>query len=203
MKKRIIGRLIWLFFVALIVCFWNFYPQFAPKWKFALSDAQKFTRDYTQVNEDNLFVYKTAEEAVQILQRGSGVLFFGFPSCQRCQHYAPYLNEVAKQEGIGAIYYVDIKEDRAKNTETYQKIVALLGEQLLFDNEGNPRIYVPDVTIISNGKILFHDNESSVVTEEDWTPDEYWTAEKVFALKSRLAEGMKLLPRLCSDGCNE
>lgn len=128
----------------------NFYPQFTSEGEVTLSDAKKFARDYTKVDEDNLFVYKTAEEALQILERGSGVLFFGFPSCQRCQHYAPYLQEVAEQEKIEAIYYIDIKEDRSKNTETYQQIVALLGEQLLFDKEGNPRIYVPDVTIVSN-----------------------------------------------------
>lgn len=51
--------------------------------------------------------------------------------------------------------------------------------------------------------MLFHDNESSVVTEEDGTPEEYWTSERVSALEGRLADGIKLLPRLCSDGCNE
>ncbi len=77
------------------------------------------------------------------------------------------MNEVALQEGIEKIFYIDIKQARAENTETYQQIVALLGEYLLTDDEGNPRIYVPDVTIVSDGKVLFHDNESSVVTEAD------------------------------------
>ena len=130
-------------------------------------------------------------------------MFFGFPSCKRCQYYVPHLQKVAEQEGIEKIYYVDIKEDRAENSESYQQIVAFLGEYLLFDNEGNPRVYVPDVTIVSDGKVLFHDNESSVVTEEDGTPEEYWTSERVSALEGRLADGIKLLPRLCSDGCNE
>lgn len=130
-------------------------------------------------------------------------MFFGFPSCKRCQYYVPHLQKVAEQEGIEKIYYVDIKEDRAENSESYQQIVAFLGEYLLFDNEGNPRVYVPDVTIVSDGKVLFHDNESSVVTAEDGTPEEYWTSERVSALEGRLADGIKLLPRLCSDGCNE
>lgn len=95
------------------------------------------------------------------------MIYFGFSSCQRCQHYVPYLNQVAQKEGIDKIYYTDIKEERAQNSEIYQKIVDVLKEYLLDDEEGNPRIYVPDVTIINKGAIIFHDNESSVVTEED------------------------------------
>ncbi|HRU50227.1 MAG TPA: hypothetical protein P5155_01865 [Candidatus Absconditabacterales bacterium] len=197
--KRLIGVVIAFSLVVVGVITLNYYPKKTA----TLSDAQKFARDYTQVDEDNLFVYKSAEEAVRILENGFGIVFFGFPSCKRCQYYVPHLQKVAEQEGIEKIYYVDIKEDRAENSESYQQIVAFLGEYLLFDNEGNPRVYVPDVTIVSDGKVLFHDNESSVVTEEDGTPEEYWTSERVSALEGRLADGIKLLPRLCSDGCNE
>lgn len=199
MKKRILIVFAGVAIVSAVFWFLNFYPKALP----VLTDAQKFAQAYTQVWEENLFVYKTPEEALQILKKGTGILFFGFSSCQRCQQYAPYLNEVAQQEGIEKIFYIDIKQARAENTETYQQIVALLGEYLLADDEGNPRIYVPDVTIVSDGKVLFHDNESSVVTEADWTPEEYWTTERVVALKHRLAGWMRLIPRLCSDGCNE
>ena len=202
MKKRVkrLVRVVIAFSLVVVgVITLNYYPKKTA----TLSDAQKFARDYTQVDEDNLFVYKSAEEAVRILENWFGIVFFGFPSCKRCQYYAPFLQKVAEQEGIEKIYYVDIKEDRAENSESYQQIVAFLGEYLLFDNEGNPRVYVPDVTIVSDGKVLFHDNESSVVTAEDGTPEEYWTSERVSALEGRLADGIKLLPRLCSDGCNE
>lgn len=171
--------------------------------KSPVSDAELFASEYPWVSQENVFVYKTPAEILQILEKGRGVIYFGFSSCQRCQHYVPYLNQVAQKEGIDKIYYTDIKEERAQNSEIYQKIVDVLKEYLLDDEEGNPRIYVPDVTIVNKGAIIFHDNESSVVTEEDWTPDEYWTPSRVSALQERLSQAMKKLPRLCGEWCNE
>lgn len=168
----------------------------------ALTDAQRFAQEYPLVGEENLFVYRTPAEALQILEKGVGVVYLGFPSCPWCQHYAVYLNEVAQQEGIDQIYYADIKEDRAQDSDVYEEIVDELEDHLLFDAEGDPRIYVPDVTVVNRGKILFHDNEGSVVTEEDGTPDEYRNPERVAALKERLARAMRQLPRVCGADCN-
>lgn len=167
-----------------------------------LTEWERFAQDYTQVAKDNRFVIRTPEEWLNILKKGTGVVFFGFASCKWCQKYAPYIDEIAKEVDIEKIYYVDIKEARANNTETYQEIVAFLGDNLLNDNEWKPRIFVPDITIVHNGKILLHDNESSLATDEDWTPDEYWTIERETALKNKLREGMKKLPKFCSEGCN-
>ncbi|MBQ3066718.1 MAG: hypothetical protein IJD18_01695, partial [Clostridia bacterium] len=42
-----------------------------------------------------------------------------------------------------------------------------------------------NVTFVKDGDILANDNETSVVTEEDGTPEEYWTDTKVEALKTK------------------
>lgn len=167
-----------------------------------ISEWEKFAQAYTRVAKDNRFVFRTPEEWLNILEKWTGIVFFGFDSCKWCQKYAPYIDEIAKEIDISKIYYINIKEDRANNTETYQKIVKFLGENLLNDEEWKPRIFVPDVTIVHNGKILLHDNESSLATDKDWTPDEYWTIERETALKNKLREGMKKLPKFCSEGCN-
>lgn len=163
------------------------------------TDAERFSSEYTKVNEDNLFVYKNSKEIIEILENGTGVVYLGFPECPWCQAYAPYLNEVAKEVGLDKINYLNIKDIREDNTKEYQEIVSLLGDNLLFDEDGNHRIYVPDVTIVKDGVILGHNNETSVVTDEDGTPTEYWTTEKVANLKNELTTMMKkIVPNVCT-----
>ncbi len=63
----------------------------------------------------------------------------------------------------------------------------------MYDNEGDKRIYVPDITFVLNGKIIGHDNETSVVTEADGTPEEYWTEQKKDDLRNKLTKSFKVL----------
>jgi len=156
-----------------------------------VTDREKFAKEYTKVKEDNLFVYSTANEIIKILENGTGIVYLGFPECKWCQAYVPLLNEAAKEFGIEKIHYFNILEDRKNNTTNYKKIVELLNENLLYDDEGNKRVFVPDVTIVKKGQIIGHDNESSVVTESDGTPDTYWTKEKKDALKIKLKSYFK------------
>ena len=109
---------------------------------------------------------------------------------------------VAVEENIDTIYYTNILEDRKNNTEQYQRLVEILKDYLLKDEEGNPRIYVPDITVVSNGEILGHDNETSVITSADsGTPQEYWSEEKIRNLKERLREMFKKLESNICTSC--
>lgn len=148
------------------------------------NDAKRFKEEYTEVADDNLFVYRDAEQIIKILEKGSGIVYLGFPECPWCQRYAKYLDEVAKENNIEKIYYFNIYEDRKNNTDNYKKIVSILEKYLDFDEEGNPRVFVPDVTFVKDGEIVAHDNETSLISEG--TPEEYWTEDKVAALKEKL-----------------
>lgn len=151
-----------------------------------LSDAARFSQEYTLVDENNKFVYSDIDEIIDILEDGTGIVYLGFPECKWCQQYVVYLNEVAKDRGISKIYYYNIREDREKNTKDYQKIVSLLKEYLEEDEDGNPRVYVPAVTFMSNGKILGFDDETAYDTKGYDDPSEYWTDKTVENLKDRL-----------------
>ena len=155
------------------------------------TDAEQFALEYTEVGEDNVFIYKTAEEVIKLMQHGTGVVYLGFPECPWCQAYVKYLNEVAKEVGIDKIYYYNILEDRKNNTDEYQKIVALLKENLEYDNEGNPRIYVPNVSFHVEGKIIGNDLETAYDTKGYEKPEEYWTEEEVKDLKEKLTTYME------------
>ena len=84
---------------------------------------EKFSAEYHEVAKNNVFVYRNIDEIINILEKGTGIVYLGFPECKWCQRYTKYLNEVAMDMGISKIYYYNIREDRKLNTENYQKIV--------------------------------------------------------------------------------
>lgn len=164
-------------------------------------DNVAFAHEYRQVSEDNPFIYRDAKEIIKILEHGTGVVYFGFPECTWCQAYVGILNDVAKEQNIEKIYYFDIYEAREKNTKEYKKIVSILKKHLKKDEEGNPRVYVPDVYVVVDGKIINHNNETSVV-EDDILPVSYWTDEKVKKLKKTLTQNFEpLITKSCTH-CN-
>lgn len=168
-----------------------------------LSDSEKFHQEYPEVNEYNMFVYKDASEIIKILEHGTAVVYLGFPECKWCQAYVPMLNDVSEEEGLEKIYYYNIYEARKNNTGDYQKIVSILSEYLQYDSEGNKRVYVPTVVVVSEGKILGFDDESSYDTLGFDEPKEYWSEERVTNLKSRLSTMVnEVIDNKCSD-CNK
>lgn len=165
------------------------------------SDNIKFSKEYTSVSVDNVFVYRTKEEIINILDHGTGIVYLGYSECPWCMAYVPLLNEIAKNEGIEKIYYYNIKEDRKNNTEFYQKVVSILSDYLDYDEEGRKRIFVPNVTFVKKGKIIFNDNETSLISEG--TPSEYWTEEKKNLFNEKMIKAInELLDDVCTS-CNE
>ena len=154
-------------------------------------DNVRFAEEYKSVTEDNVFTYRSIDEIIKIMEKGTGVVYLGFPECPWCNAYVKYLNEVAKDEGIEKIYYYNILEDRKNNTPKYQKLLEILGDNLQNDPEGNPRIYVPNVSFHVNGKLIGNDYETSLDTHDLSDPSEYWTEEEVTDLKNTLKSYMK------------
>jgi hypothetical protein len=167
------------------------------------TDAERFASEYSKVGTDNVFVYKSIDDIIDILEHGTGVVYLGFSSCPWCQQYAVYLNETAKNAGLDKIYYYDIKEDRANNTDKYQELLTILKGSLQYDDEGQPRIYVPDVTVVKEGKILGRDFETSKDTGGFDNPTDYWTDKKVKALENKLSKLFnQVIDTTCTD-CNK
>lgn len=168
-----------------------------------VSDGEKFAKSYTELTSDNVFVYRNSEEIINILSHGTGAVLLGFPSCPWCQRYVVYLNEVAKELDIDKIYYYDIYEDRKNNTDTYKKIIEILGDNVRYDNEGNKRIYVPYLVGVNEGKIVGFNDETSYDTKGFETPEEYYKENDSSILKESIKEILTLSnPNICSS-CNK
>lgn len=169
------------------------------------NDSKKFASEYTEVSEDNVFVYRDIDEIIKIMKNGTGVVYLGFPECKWCQAYVKYLDEIAKEVGIEKIYYCNISEDRKNNTEKYQEVLSMLEGNLQFDDEGNARIYVPNVSFHIKGELIGNDYETSKDTHNLKEPKDYWTKDEVKDLKQRLTKYMKKVysaSNICTD-CNK
>ena len=187
MKKNILLEIISIIMIALVItgCTNN---------KTVKSDSEKFREEYTSLNgqksesgktirsieipKDNPFVYATAEEIVdKIEKKESFIVYFGFPKCPWCRSVLEQLIKVAQDKEVETIYYVDVYDIRdikeidddgnVKTTrggsEGYQRLLVLL-ENVLDDytltveeeelNLGEKRIYAPNVVAISKGKAI-------------------------------------------------
>lgn len=174
-------------------------------------DAIKFAEEYG-ITEDNVFVYRDADEIIRIMEKGTGVVYLGFPECPWCKAYVEYLNEVAQEVGIEKIYYYNILNDRNSGNEKfedstpeYQKMVAILEDYLELDAEAMARIYVPNVSFHVNGTIVGNDLETAYDTHGFENPEDYWTEEEVSNLKATLKGYMEKVAKelsTCTD-CNK
>ena len=164
------------------------------------TDSEKFAKEYNNITEDNYFVYRDIDEIIKILEHGTGVVYLGFPECPWCQAYVPMLNEVADIEGLEKIYYYNIYEDRKNNTASYQQIVNLIGEYLQYDEEGNKRIYVPAIIVVSEGQIIGFDDETAYDTKGLEKPEEYWIEEEILDLKQKLTT---MISEVVDNSCND
>ena len=142
----------------------------------------------------------TYEELTQSLNSPvKFILYIGRPDCGDCMAFYPLLEDyINEHEGMG-IYYLNIKEDRANNTEEYKKLVELLKDYLYDDDNGNKRIYVPDVYFIKDGNIVGHNNDTSTIQGAD-TAD-YYTDEARQQLKDKLTELVNKV--YGKDSCND
>ena len=195
-KNDIIAVIIVLGFLGLI----SFYYLNLTK----VTDASKFKEEYSNVSEDNVFVYRTDKEIVDILKHGTGIVYLGFPECPWCQAYVSYLDEITKETKIEKIYYLNILEIRKNNTKEYQEIVSLLDNYLSYDEEGKKRIYVPAIVAVKEGEIIGFDDETSHDTKGYETPEEYWKNEDLDGLKAKLEKMFsETVKNVCTTDCNK
>ena len=150
----------------------------------------KFISQYPKVTSGHKFVYAEPAEILDIIDGGDGVVFLGFPECPWCQQLAPIIQEAAQSENIDKIYYLNIKESRANNDEVYQKLVTKLQDYLPKDDDGNPRISVPDVTAYRGGQIVGRFEQEATADGEQVKPDTYWTNDRKDRAVEQLREMM-------------
>lgn len=154
-----------------------------------LTDMQQFKTDYPRVAEQHVFRSVSMKTAIEKLENDTGVVFIGFKECPWCQYLVEYVDKAAKAENLPRVTYVNIRQDRTDNSDDYKKIVSILEPYLAKDEQGNPRVYVPHVIAVKNGKIVdSYRQEEMDQNEAKNGPASYWTTERVSRLDTRLKE---------------
>jgi thiol-disulfide isomerase/thioredoxin len=162
-------------------------------------DEKKFETEYETLNgtaneegvahktvnilKDNNVKYITLEEADKMLEEGSGVIYFGFASCPWCRNLVPTLLDVAKEEELEEIYYVNLLDEEGNDLRSkytlnnknkpkkekdasmeYYNILAALSEHVsqyvLYTESGEPvqvpekRLSAPTVVAVKEGNVI-------------------------------------------------
>lgn len=118
------------------------------------TDSIRFKNEYDMVSEDNLYEYATYLNVTDMLDKGTGIIYFGFPTCTLCKEVVPILDSAAKDKNVKTILYYNFKEIRENNTTEYQKLANILSDYIKEDEEGNKKIEAPTVVFVNKGKIV-------------------------------------------------
>ena len=198
-----------------------------------VSDASKFKEEYESLNgkdgpnqkeyvnievdEDNPFVYIEVDEVIEKLQKGTSVIYFGFPECPWCRNLVPVLIDAANELGVDKIYYYNAVEIRDKKildengniatvtegTKEYKKIVEILYKYLPSYNglkdDSIKRLYLPTVVFIKDGKVVYL-HTGTLRSQED--PYTKLTKTQYNELKKILSDNLnKTFEIVCDDAC--
>lgn len=152
--------------------------------KHNLNDKHVFAKEYN-ISSDNVYIYASENKVYNLLKNGTGVILFGNKDNKWISSYASVLNEVAKEEEIKKIYYLDISNINKKD---YEKITSLLGSNLLNDEFGEGILKTPNLSVVLDGIIIGNNNLTSL---ETGNPKDYWSEEKIKEFKNTLKRMLK------------
>lgn len=158
------------------------------------TDALKFKNEYESLNgeesksgkiypevivdEDNIIEYVSLSRAAELIEKDTGVFYFGYAGCPWCRNAVNMLLMAADSTDIDKIYYVNMEDMRdtkevnvegevvttKEGGEGYDELLEVLDSILLDytikDKDGNEidagekRIYVPLVVFVVDGEIV-------------------------------------------------
>ena len=183
-----------------------------------------YTYPTVEIDIDNPIVYATEEEIVEILEDGTGLIYFGFPTCPWCRNMVPSLLSAASSKGLDKIYYLNVLNIRdslsvsdtgeiiteKEGTESYYKILEeldeILDEYYVKDATedkiatGEKRLYVPTVVAVVDGKVVdYHMNtvESHMALKNGYIEMTKEQREELFEIY------VSMINKITNSSCDE
>ncbi len=203
------------------------------------TDAIKFKEEYESLNnqtigssdnkypevkisDNNKVKYADYDQLLELLDKGTGVIYLGYPECPWCRNAVPVLLEAADELNLD-IYYMNVHDERDtiqvnedgslnvvnEGTAGYKKLLerldSILPEYTLEDIHGNKvsanekRIYVPIVIFVLEGEIVGYHADT---VESQTNPLEVLSEEQHDELMDIYINQMhKVLNDVCTDKC--
>lgn len=198
-----------------------------------ITDSQNFKKEYESLNgkkdnydniyldvnipDNNNVVYASEEKIVDLIKKGTAVIYFGHSECPWCRNAIPVLLEAAKETSLEQIYYLNTKDIRdskildangkvvteKKGTNGYYKIVEALSDYLLpydgLNDESIKRLYVPAVVFVRNGVVVANHIDTVDSQKDPYVP---LNDDQRKELKEIYLSGIhKVLGDLCDESC--
>ena len=132
--KKITRNFIYLVLFAFLI--WCFVYLGKKDFSSTITDAERFSKEYTTIDTDNPFVYVNSNRVLNILNNETGIILVGFSSNAWMQEYVRELYPVLKENNITKVYYYDVIEDRTKKTKNFRQIEDLLSKYLKITDMG-------------------------------------------------------------------
>lgn len=101
---------------------------------------------------NNKIKYVSNTELLDILNKQTGIVYFGYNTCPWCRNAVPILIDAIKKNNIETIYYADIH--KLKLSSIKEELYLKLSQYLHEDNEGEKVLAVPGVYFLVNGEIV-------------------------------------------------
>lgn len=99
------------------------------------------------------FVNMSMSKALECMEEGTGIIYFGYTDCEWCQRAVPVLNDVANNENVG-IFYVELNDEVINNEENMEKFYELTDKWLEHEDDGTPKFMTPFVVAVKEGTIV-------------------------------------------------
>ncbi len=174
--KKMTRNFIYLVLFAFLI--WCFVYLGKKDFSSTITDAERFSKEYTAIDTDNPFVYVNSNRVLNILNNETGIILVGFSSNAWMQEYVRELYPILKENNITKVYYYDVIEDRTKKTKNFRQIEDLLSKYLKITDMGAEYLFTPALIFVKDGKIINYDDETSLVSF-DMRPDTYWNEDAI------------------------
>ncbi len=174
--KKMTRNFIYLVLFAFLI--WCFVYLGKKDFSSTITDAERFSKEYTTIDTDNPFVYVNSNRVLNILNNETGIILVGFSSNAWMQEYVRELYPILKENNITKVYYYDVIEDRTKKTKNFKQIEDLLSKYLKITDMGAEYLFTPALIFVKDGKIINYDDETSLVSF-DMRPDTYWNEDAI------------------------
>lgn len=115
----------------------------------------QITDDYEGLTGEIMVEKLTEDEVVEMLEDGTGLVMFGFPTWPWCQSLMPVLNEKANEHNV-EVGYFDIQELNTDKTDTYDLLFDEITEYLEsidYDMSTYDKFYVPTTVTFEDGVV--------------------------------------------------
>lgn len=129
-----------------------------------LTDAEKFSTEYT-ISKSNPFIYLSSDELIDILQNGTGIIFFGNSDSEMSISSCQLLEKVLEEKKIEKVYYFNPVKIKEEQSDDYKRIISIFEEYLEADDDDDLYLMLPSICLVSDGKVVSY--SSDLVIKDD------------------------------------